>query len=116
MNVEPLNQSTMAKTTNRVSIFALAWVLVKNNGLTLSEGLKTSWAHHKLRAAMRDGIVCFRFQKVDGSIRQAYGTLQEGRVPATSESNRKTNPTVSVYYDTEREGWRSYKIANLLVG
>lgn len=56
----------------------------------------------------------FYFQKVDGSIREAYGTLASNIIPATSESNRKKNDTVQVYFDTEKQEWRCYKRANLI--
>jgi hypothetical protein len=60
-------------------------------------------------------IVKFYFQKVDGSIREAYGTLNMNVVPATIGSdNRKKNDTVQTYYDTERQEWRCFKKANLL--
>lgn len=53
-------------------------------------------------------------QKVDGSVREAYGTLKENLIPATSGDNRKKNDTVQVYFDTERQEYRCFKKANLL--
>lgn len=95
-------------------VMNLAWQMVKKNGYTMSEALKTAWRNIKLRAAMKQRIVKFYFQKVDGSIREAYGTLKETLVPATSENNRKKNDTVQVYYDTEKEEYRCFKKANLI--
>lgn len=68
----------------------------------------------KLKAAMKNRIVKFYFQKVDGTIREAYGTLCENLIPATNGDNRKKNDTVQVYYDTERQEYRCFKKANLL--
>ena len=65
-------------------IMSLAWQFVKRNGFTMSEALKVAWANMKLKAAMKQRIVKFYFQKVDGSIREAYGTLKENLIPATS--------------------------------
>jgi hypothetical protein len=95
-------------------IMSLAWQFVKRNGFTMSEALKAAWANIKLRAAMKQRIVKFYFQKVDGSIREAYGTLKENLIPATGGNNRKKNDTVQVYFDTEKQEWRCFKKANLI--
>lgn len=95
-------------------IMSLAWQFVKRNGFTMSEALKAAWANIKLRAAMKQRIVKFYFQKVDGSIREAYGTLKENLIPATCGNNRKKNDTVQVYFDTEKQEWRCFKKANLI--
>ena len=96
-------------------IMSEAWNYVRRNGYNMSEALKTAWANFRLRQQMKERIVRFYFRKIDGSIREAWGTLAENLIPATSGSdNRRKNDTVQVYYDTEREGWRSYKKANLL--
>lgn len=92
----------------------LAWQFVKKNGMTMAEAMKVAWANAKLRLAMRERIVKFYYQKVDGSIREAYGTLKEILIHATAESGRKKNDTVSVYFDTEKGEWRCFKKANLL--
>lgn len=95
-------------------IMSLAWQFVKRNGFTMSEALKLAWANIKLKAAMKQRIVKFYFQKVDGSMREAYGTLKENLIPATSGDNRKRNDTVQVYFDTERQEYRCFKKANLI--
>lgn len=95
-------------------IMTLAWQFVKRNGFTMSEALKAAWANIKLRTAMNNRIVKFYFQKVDGSLREAYGTLKENLIPATNGDNRKRNDTVQVYFDTEKQEWRCFKKANLI--
>ena len=95
-------------------VMLMAWTFVKRNGFTMSEALKCAWASMKLKAAMKQRIVKFYFTKVDGSVREAYGTLKENLVPATSGESRKKNDTVQVYFDTERQEYRCYKKANLL--
>ena len=101
------------KSTMR-EIMSLAWQMVKRNGYTMSEALKVAWANVKLRMAMKSRIVRFYFRKVDGSVREAWGTLSESIVPETSGSNRKQNDTCQVYFDTEKQDWRCFKKANLL--
>ena len=107
----------MAKTDFRAQsreVMTLAWQLIKKNGMSLSEALRKAWQNIKLRAAMKTRIVKFYFQKVDGSIREAYGTLKESIIPETAGSDRKKNDTVQVYFDTEKEAWRCFKRANLI--
>ena len=59
-------------------VMCLAWQMVKRNGYSMSEALKTAWMNIKLKAAMKERIVRFYFQKVDGSLREAYGTHEPG--------------------------------------
>lgn len=89
--------------------------MVRKNGYTMSEALKCAWVNFKLRAAMKERIVKFYFQKVDGSVREAYGTLKESLLPPTNGTDsRKKSDTVQTYYDTEKEAWRCFKLANLI--
>ena len=69
----------------------------------------------KLTASMKERIVKFYFQKVDGSIREAYGTLKESLLPPSKGTeSRIINETVQVYFDTEKSEYRSFKVANLI--
>lgn len=95
------------------NVMNLAWQMVKRNGYTMREALIVAWRNIKLNAAMQSRIVKFYFQKVDGTIREAYGTLKSTIVPETS-SERRANPTVQTYYDTEAQNWRCFKRANLI--
>lgn len=54
-------------------VMSLAWQFVRKNGFTMSEALKCAWANMKLKLQMKSKIVKFYFQKVDGSVREAYG-------------------------------------------
>ena len=65
-------------------VMSLAWQMVKKNGFSMSEALKTAWANLKLKAEMKNRIVKFYFQKVNGSVREAYGTLCEKYMPAVT--------------------------------
>lgn len=105
------------KRTDLRTIMTAAWGFVRRNGFTLSEALRQAWALFKLKAKMQLGIVRFYYRKVDGTTREAWGTLAERLIPTTGTSDgprRKANPTVQNYFDTERGEWRCFKIANLL--
>lgn len=104
----------MRRTETLREVMLLAWQFVKKNGFSMAEAMKAAWANIKLKAKMALGIVKFYFQKVDGSIREAYGTLKADLLPDTQGSERRPNPTVQTYFDTERESWRSFKRANLI--
>ena len=95
------------------SIMVEAWSFVKKNGYTISEALHVAWTNFKLRKALRKGVVEFYFKKVDGSIRQAFGTLKPGEIPTTNGTRHQYTGT-QVYYDTEKADWRCYKTCNLL--
>ena len=81
----------------------MAWQFVKRNGMTLADALKKAWQVFKLKTQMMKGIVRFYFRKVDGTIREAYGTLRTDLMPEIKgEDNRRKNDTVQTYFDTER--------------
>ena len=96
-------------------VMCLTWQMVKRNGYSMSEALKTAWMNIKLKAAMKERIIKFYFQKVDGSIREAYGTLKDSLLPdSKGTDSRKKSDTVQTYFDTERGEFRCYKVANLV--
>lgn len=107
--------SNNTKNTLR-KVMKLAWQFIRKNGFTLSEALKTAWANVKLGVAMAKGIVKFYFQKVDGTRREAYGTTNLNRIPSEyhPKGESKNIPTLQVYFDTEKNAWRSFKKANLV--
>lgn len=102
------------KKSDLQKIMSLAWQFVKCNGFTLSEGLKMSWANFKLLVKMRSSIIKFHFQKVDGSIREAYGTLRSDLMPEIKGVQRKEDVTTQTYFDTEKQSFRCFKKANLV--
>lgn len=95
------------------NIMTTAWMLVKKYGLTIAEAMKQSWLIAKLKGAMHHRVVEFFFKKTDNTIRQAFGTLMESRVPQTAGA-RKTADTCVTYWDVEKEAWRCFKKVNLI--
>lgn len=103
------------KKTDLRSIMQMAWQFVKRNGMTLADALKKAWQVFKLKTQMMKGIVRFYFRKVDGTIREAYGTLRTDLMPEIKgEDNRRKNDTVQTYFDTEKQEFRCFKLANLV--
>lgn len=95
-------------------IMNLAWAFVRKNGYTMSEAMKCAWANIKLRTQLSKRIVEFYFKKVDGTLRQAFGTLMSDKVPQPKGTGRKAAGTLQVYFDTEKEEWRCFKKCNLV--
>lgn len=91
-----------------------AWRFFRITGESFAECLKKAWANFKLVAAMRTRIVKFYFQKVDGTIREAYGTLRPDAIPVTTGDDRRRNDTVQTYFDTEVQEYRCFKKLNLV--
>lgn len=94
-------------------IMGLAWSFVRKNGYSMSEALKCAWANIKLRTLLHKKVVEFFFKKVDGTLRQAFGTLMNERAPQTT-SSKKTADSCQVYFDTEKNEWRCFKKCNLV--
>ena len=101
-------------TTDLRTIMQTAWQFFRTTGRSFSDCLKKAWANFKLTAAMRIGIVRFHFQKIDGSIREAWGTLRSDLIPHLKGDDRRRNETVQSYFDTERQEYRCFKKLNLI--
>ena len=93
-------------------LFKLMWQFIKQTGFSKSDALKIAWRNLKLEQSMKIGIVKFYFQKIDGTIREAWGTTNPNIIP-TTDGNRTYTNTVKVYFDTEKKAWRSFKKINL---
>lgn len=104
------------KPTELSTIMSQAWKFVKITGQSLSDCLKKAWSNFKLKQSMLKGVVKFYYQKVDGTVREAYGTLKSALLPPAkeSETKRKSNDTLFTYFDTERQEYRSFKKLNIV--
>ncbi|HIX87191.1 MAG TPA: DUF2693 domain-containing protein [Candidatus Parabacteroides intestinigallinarum] len=92
-----------------------AWKMYRITGESFSESLKRAWMLLKLKAQMRRRTVQFFYQKVNGEIRQAFGTLRDEVInPITKGNGRKPNESLFTYFDTEKGGFRSFKKFNLI--
>lgn len=78
---------TKTRRSQLAEVMNLAWQFIKRNGYSRAEALKIVWVNNKLKAEMRKRIVKFYFQKVDGTIREAYGTLSNVLIPASTNEN-----------------------------
>ena len=69
----------------------------------------------KFRNLLKKNVVKFRYRKKDGSVRTASGTLKKDMLPKYKTEKRPAyNPTRFVYWDTERNQFRSFLRANFM--
>lgn len=81
---------------------------------------KMMWNKYELKEQLKDGIVTVVFEKVDGTIREMQCTLNKDYMPAqllTEEQNaakvRTENDDVLSVWDTQNNGWRSFRVSNV---
>ena len=101
---------------NRKSILNEAWQIAKTfvGVWSFGEAMHKAWLLFKLRKALKeDKVVCFYYQKQNGEIRQAFGTLNAKRIPQTNGEGRQF-AFCQKYFDVEKQEWRMFKTYNIL--
>ena len=84
----------------------------------LSICLKRAWYFERFRNWLRNGVVTFTYTKLDGSLREAKGTLNDLLIPTDKlpkgTSAAKPNFASVAYYDLERQDWRAFNVAEFV--
>ena len=91
--------------------------IAKTTSVNFSDALKKAWQLYRLAKLMRQGVVKFYFEKVDGSARVAYGTLRDLPVGITSGTSKKAkapNYGTMCYWDTKKNAFRSFRVENFI--
>lgn len=104
------------KTNFRARVMHYAHVILNSTKCSMSVALKKAWKLYRLAKQMRQGIVKFVFEKVDGSARIAYGTLCDLPAGVTSRksSGKAPNYSTMCYWDTKKNAFRSFKVENFI--
>ncbi len=89
-----------------------AWELARTTGKTFAICLAKAWALYRLTKRMRTGIVLFCYEKTDGTLRRAKGTLRD--VAALVKGSGAESPKTVRYFDVEVNAFRSFRIENLI--
>ena len=97
-------------------------VILRGAQLDASNALKYAWWFESFRNKLHTGIYRFSYFKLDGSIREARGTLDLSRIPAEHHPKplsgapdvRPENYETFVYYDLDAPGWRSFRLDNFI--
>lgn len=100
------------KTNFRSKVFGWAYEIAHSTGKQFAVCLAKAWALYRLKKAMKQGIVSFAYEKADGTLRKAKGTLNTLRGITRKTGTSKTGSFP--YYDTEANAFRSFKIENLV--
>lgn len=79
--------------------------------------------HAELKTRLAAGLAHFLYEKKDGTIRNAFGTLRVDLLPPQPETTAgaepdKTpapqNPHLQKYWDFEAKAWRAFTISKLI--
>lgn len=93
-------------------LFNIAWS-VADQFDSFSAALVHAWKVIKLQWALcTQALVSFKYKKVDGSIREAVGSLQNPPIP--KGGMRKVNHAILTYFDLQQQDWRCAKIENII--
>lgn len=107
----------MEKKNNfRARVMKYAWQLWRATKQQWRICMIKAWQLYRLAKAMREGVVTFYYQKADGTIRKAVGTLRNLPAGATLGGKKVTKPSYKTmaYFDTEKNSFRCFKIENLI--
>lgn len=90
-----------------------AWVIARATGKAFAVALSKSWQLWRLTKRIRTGVVRFAYEKTNGTLRKAAGTLKDTAAQVKGSGQIDNGRTVR-YYDVEAGGWRSFKSENLI--
>lgn len=73
----------------------------------------------QLKDQLRSGVTTITFTKVDGSERVMKATLDRSLLPEQMDveeyiSEKRQNEDVLAVWDVEKEGWRSFRLENVI--
>ena len=95
----------------RTTVFKRAHEIAKQTGRAFAICLVKAWQIYRLKKAMLKDKVRFAYEKADGSLRYAIGTLTgDLGIKGTGSPNFKT----LAYFDVEANGFRCFKVENLI--
>jgi hypothetical protein len=105
------------KSFNMKSIMTMAHKTfnLKSGSMSWAECLKQAWQVAKLQVSMKTRVVEFFFRKVNGEVRQAFGSLIESHIDYTPNGRgHATAPDCIKFWDEVKGSWRQFKSYNLI--
>ena len=98
--------------------------ILRGASLDKSQALHYAWWFEDFRTKLRTGVWRFSFFKLDGSIREARGTLNPLLIPAdklpgaspqrNGESGLRQEGRTFTYFDLDKQEWRSFRLDNFI--
>lgn len=98
---------------DKSQLFKRAWYIAKTTGKNFAICLVKAWELYKLKKALAKRKVKFAYEKVNGELRYAVGTLEE-KFLGDVKGLRKPNIKVLSYYDLDAMAFRCFRIENLV--
>ena len=106
--------TTFKKMMKEVMNMAHRAFQLKGAVMSWSECLKQAWAVVKLKLRMKKQVVEFFYMKMNGEVRQAFGTLMSSHIDYTPNGKGKTYKDCIKYWDEVKGEWRQFKAYNFL--
>ena len=101
------------KTTFRSKVFKRAYKIMKITGKAFAVCLSKAWVLYRLAKQLRTKEkVSFAYEKKDGSLRKAFGTLKN--VSQFVKGTGKISIGVFHYFDIEAVAFRCFRVENLV--
>lgn len=95
------------------TIMRRAWHIARATGKAFTVCLSRAWQLYRLTKRMRAGVVRFAYEKTDGTLRKAVGTLKDTAELIKGTGRPDDGRTVK-YYDVEAGGFRSFRVEGLV--
>lgn len=110
------SDNVMKQQINRSEVLTLAHQIRRQNQfLTWGQCQAQAWKVARLRLALRAGAARFTFQKQDGEMREAYGTLNPDLFRYEHKGgDRAECPTAIKYFDLDKNAWRSFRAERIM--
>ncbi|WP_034917847.1 SH3 beta-barrel fold-containing protein [Gillisia sp. CAL575] len=99
-------------TTFRSKVFNWAHELVKSTGKSIAVCLAKAWSIYRLKKRMSTDTVKIAFEKVDGTLRIAFATLNN--ITYDSKNTKQKDFKTVAYFDTVANAFRSFRIENFI--
>lgn len=96
------------------TIMRRAHIIAHRTSVTFSAALCKSWQLHYFTERLRAGVVRFSYEKADGTLRHAVGTLRTSAEFVRTGQTPDNGKTIK-YYDLEAKGFRSFKVENFII-
>ena len=88
-----------------------AYHIMAETGKAWAECLRKAWQLYRINKELHQGEITFYFEKANGEIRKATGTL---KIEYEFKTQNQPNPKVFTYFDVDANDFRSFKIANFI--
>ena len=108
------NKGLNSMTVNNMTATRMATILNRTQDAIMAVG--KAMMIETLKTKMANGIAHFAFAKKDGSVREAWGTIQENIAAAKTNGNGISREyyKTTAFFDIEKGEWRSFRWESLL--